>query len=398
MFWIHGGGNYSQASSLAFYDGERLARRGVVLVSADYRLGAFGFFAHPDLTRESTHQASGNQGILDQIAALRWVHDNIARFGGDPANVTIFGESAGSLDVSVLMTSPLAKGLFRRVIAESGAVVGLGDAEMLSQAENRGQTLAATFTLATRNSLNDLRGVPAADILRVYPAAPDHPSNLDVIVDGYVFPKAPAQVFAMGQEHRVDLMLGSNAREQVPGSTLHNDLRKTIEETYGPLAPSALALYGTDDPIYGTAPEQWGTDTTFRCGAVAQLMWHVAARNPAYEYQFARLAPAREALGVMHGIEVGYVFGTLDTPMPLQGPAPHFTAVHEHISDVIQQYWTNFAKTGNPNDGKLPEWFKFDAASRGYMEFTDTGPVSREGLRRPFCDLYIENVKRLMTK
>jgi para-nitrobenzyl esterase len=396
MVWIHGGGNYNQSSTLAFYDGERLARRGVVLVTANYRLGAFGFFAHPELTRESPHQASGNQGILDQIAVLQWVHNNIARFGGDSANVTIFGESAGSLDVSVLMTSPLAKGLFRRVIAESGAVVGLGEADTLSQAENRGQTLATSLKLATRNSLNDLRGVSAADILKVYPPSPGRLSNLDVIVDGYVFPKAPAQVFAMGQEHRVDLILGSNAREQVPGRVPPNDLKGTIDEMYGPLAPRALALYGKDDPLYGTAVEQWGTDTTFRCGAVAQLVWHAAARNAAYQYQFDRVAPGREAVGATHGSEVGYVFGTLESPLPLLGPAPHYNALDEHISDVIQHYWTTFAKTGNPNSGRLPVWPKFDVVSRAFIQFTDAGPISGEGLRRPFCDLYFEHVKLLI--
>jgi para-nitrobenzyl esterase len=152
MVWIHGGGNYAQSSSEDFLNGERLARRGIVLVSLNYRLGAFGFFAHPDLSKKSLRHASGNQGILDQIAALEWVRDNIARFGGAPGNVTIFGESAGSVDVSVLMTSPLTKHLFRRAIAQSGAVVGLGDPETLDAAEKRGESLA--------DSSNSIWGVP----------------------------------------------------------------------------------------------------------------------------------------------------------------------------------------------------------------------------------------------
>src|ERR1700730_2555037 len=141
MVWIPGGGNFAGGNTGVFDDGERLARHDVVLVSLNYRLGSFGFFSHPALTRESPHHASGNQGILDQIAALKWVRDNIARFGGDSSNVTIFGESAGSLDASVLMTSPLSKGLFRRVIGESGAaiLVGVGDPPTLSQAEKRGE-------------------------------------------------------------------------------------------------------------------------------------------------------------------------------------------------------------------------------------------------------------------
>ena len=138
MVYIHGGVNLGGGSSQDTYNGESLARRGVVLVTINYRLGVFGFFSHPELTRESPHHASGNQGILDQIAALKWVHDNAAQFGGDANNVTIFGESAGSLDVSVLMTSPLSRGLFQQVIAQSGSVVELGDPLRLAEAEKRG--------------------------------------------------------------------------------------------------------------------------------------------------------------------------------------------------------------------------------------------------------------------
>jgi para-nitrobenzyl esterase len=394
MVWIHGGGNYAQSSSEDFYNGERLARRGIVLVSVDYRLGAFGFFAHPELTKKSPHHASGNQGILDQIAALKWVHDNIARFGGAPGNVTIFGESAGSVDVSVLMTSPLTKDFFQRVIAQSGAVVGLGGPETLSVAENRGKTVAAKLKLATGVSIEDLRAVPAAAILNVYPAQPDALRSLDVTVDGYVFPIAPARVFAIGQEHRADLIVGSNSREQIPGRSLSTKLENTIEETYGPLASRALTMYRTTDPVYGTPAEQWGTDTSFRCSAVAQLVWHASIVTSAYEYQFDRVAAGREAVGATHGSEVAYVFGTLDYPPPLQGPNEQFNAVDERVSNAMQEYWTNFAKTGNPNGGQLPPWPKFDVSSRAYIQFSEAGPVAKQGLRRPFCDLFIENVNR----
>jgi para-nitrobenzyl esterase len=168
MVWIPGGGNYIGGST-EDDDGESLARRGVVLVTINYRLGSFGFFAHAELTRESPHRTSGNQGILDQIAALMWVRDNIASFGGDPNNVTIFGQSAGSLDVSVLMTSPLSKGLFRRVIGESGAVTQFGDLLALSQAEKRGETLAAGWKVPASVSVQDLRAVSAVDILKAGP-------------------------------------------------------------------------------------------------------------------------------------------------------------------------------------------------------------------------------------
>lgn len=278
MVWIPGGGNFAGGSSEGVFDGEHLARRGVVLVTLNYRLGPFGFFAHPALTRESRHRASGNQGILDQIAALRWVRDNISRFGGNPNNVTIFGESAGSLDVSVLMTSPLSKGLFRRVIGQSGPVVIVGDPLPLRQADMRGEAKAAHWKVPAGASVQALRSVSAADILAAEPdliaggnIASAWP-NAGITVDGYVFPSKPAEVFVAGQQHRVALLLGNNAREQVPGSRPPTDLPKAIGEAYGPIAARAQALYvGPADPQYGTPAEQWGTDTSFRCSAVAQL-------------------------------------------------------------------------------------------------------------------------------
>jgi para-nitrobenzyl esterase len=413
MVWIPGGGNFWGASGqpggrgiLSVFDGESLARLGVVLVSLNYRLGAFGFFAHPQLTRESPHHASGNQGILDQIAALKWVRDNIAKFGGDPNNVTIFGESSGSLDVSVLMTSPLSKGLFRRVIGESGAVILLGDPLTLEQAEKRGEALAARLKLPADSSAKDLRAVSAADIIRAEPNyVQTPPPNLGITIDGYVFPKKPAEVFAARQEHRVALLLGNNSRERIPGTDPPGDLKKSIEDAYGPLAERTWMLYASaaDDPVYGTPADQLAGDTSFRCSAVAQLLWHAGAGNPAFEYEFTRVPAGREALGATHGSELSYVFGTLDRGIAARlGPridtSSRATAVDTQVSEVMQQYWTNFAKTGNPNGGHLAAWPKFDAASRAYIQFTDEGPVSKEGLRRPYCDLFIDNVKRLMRR
>jgi para-nitrobenzyl esterase len=424
MFWIHGGGNYAGTASSVNFDGESLARHGVILVTANYRLTIFGFFAHPALTRESLHHASGNYGLMDQIAALQLVHDNIARFGGDPGNVTVFGQSAGAVDANVLMTSPLTKGLFHRVIAESGTVtrnpddatlkmtalgvvmkvkngpVTFSDAPSLAEAERAGEELAGILQAPTAQSLKFLRQLPAADLLRAVkaPGMSIGPAN-GIEVDGWVLPKPPAEVFANGREHGVPLLIGNNSRERTPPLTTQADLKRAIEGMYGSLAARAFVLYGlegtgerqTDDPLYGGQATQWVVDTMYRCPVVAQLIWH-ATRNPAWEYQFDRAAPGRETSGAVHGVEVAYVFGALDAP----GRGVTYVPADREISAAMQEYWTNFAKTGNPNSASLPQWPGFDATARGYMEFTDRGPAAVEGLRRPFCDLYVENAKRLM--
>jgi para-nitrobenzyl esterase len=396
MVWFHGGGNFAGAASDPIFDGESLARHGVVLVTAQYRLGVFGFLAHPDLTRESPHHVSGNYGLLDQIAALSWVRDNIANFGGDPGNVTIFGESAGSLDVNVLMTSPLCRGLFHRVIGQSGPVVA---PPPLATMEKKGEDLARRLTTASRPGIEGLRALSSAELQE----ATGHGlaflgPTLGVVVDGWVFPESPMKAFAAGKELRVGLLLGSNARElQRPFFPMSGTLTEAIREQYGPLADRALALYGLTggsepppDPLYGNALAQWATDSQFRCGTVAELVWHTRAGNPGYEFEFARAAPGREAAGAAHGTEVPYVFGNLDR---IANP-PHYDATDRQVASAMQTYWTNFAKTGDPNGEGLPNWPKFDPAQRAYLEFTAEGPVARAGLRRQFCDLYTDNLKR----
>ncbi|HLI86221.1 MAG TPA: carboxylesterase family protein [Bryobacteraceae bacterium] len=403
MFWIHGGGNYAGTASTGNFDGQSLARHGVVVVTANYRLGVFGFFAHPELTRESPHHSSGNYGLMDQILALEWVRDNIAKFGGDAKNVTAFGQSAGAVDANVLTTSPLAKGLFQRVIAESGTVtrnpdaltlsmtalgavmkvkegpVEYSDAPDLAEAERAGKKLGA--------SIAALREMPAEALLRSVagPRMAIGPAN-GIVVDGWVLPKPPAEVYAKGEELPVPLLIGNNARERTPPDTNPGDLAKAAEAMYGALAQRAANLYNFQDalepdPLYGGAAAQWVVDTMYRCPVVAQSVWHAAAGNTAYEYQFDLPARGRESLGSVHGAEVPYVFGRM-------GDDP--------ASKAIQQYWTNFAKSGNPNGPGLPQWPKFENVARGYLEFTANGPVPGKGLRRPFCDLYVENVKRLM--
>lgn len=395
MLWIHGGGNFAGASSDAVFDGENLARHGVVLVSANYRLGVFGFFAHPELTAESKHHSSGNYGLMDQVAALQWVRDNIARFGGDPRNVTIFGESAGALDINVLLASPLTKGLFARLIGESGPVVA---PPSLAEGEKKGLSVAANLKA---DSLKTLRAMPAEDLQKATGQGLSFLGPLlGVVVDGWVLPKPPFQVFEAGQEHRVDLLLGTNARELTRPFFPVAGLREGIAAEFGPLEPRALHVYGLKDgqepqpdPVLGSAMAQWATDSQFRCGTVAQLIWHSRAGNRAYQFQFSRVPPAREAVGAAHGSEIPYVFGTLSIAARAAN-APKYDPVDAKVSDHIERYWTNFAKTGNPNGGSLPQWPKFEPTARAYIDLTASGPVVREGLRREACDLFIEKIER----
>lgn len=401
MVFIHGGGNVSGASSVDYLDGTSLVRHGIVFVSFNYRLGVFGFFAHPELTRESSHHSSGNYGLMDQIAALRWVRDNISRFGGDPDNIAVFGHSAGSLDIGMLMTSPLTKGLFHRVIQQSGAIFGLGTMSSLSDSEAAGRKLAESLKAPHEGAIAFMRGVPAEVLQKAaFPPNTFGASGVGPNLDGWVLTRQPGEVFAAGEESPVPLMIGNAARE-MGGSSSPDAVRKSIKEAYGDFAPKALALYGlaepgstgSEDPLYGNASTQWGADFYFRCGSVLEAEFHDAVKHPVYEYQFDRAIPGRPA--TEHAAELPYVFGNLLPKGFVGGP---FGDEDRAISDQMQLYWTNFAKTGDPNGRGLPKWPKFDSQARGYLEFTDDGPIAKEGLRKAYCDVFIDNEKQKLQK
>ena len=397
MFWIHGGANTGGTASAQLYKDGTLEDHGIVLVTANYRLGVFGFFAHPELTRESAHHASGNYAILDQIAALEWVRDNIARFGGDPHNITVFGQSAGALDTGLLMTSPLSKSLFQKAIAESGTVL-LAQQLPLSVAERGGVKFAERLHAPAEGSLKYLRNLSTAELLKAAlvsqqnqgpEAAPDyHPWP---VVDGWVFPQSPTAVFASGQESAIPFIIGNNSREfDFPLS--RDALHQWMKAAYRDLALRGLSAYGladggqgSTDPLYGSVANQWSADFQFRCPATAISVWHTGAGQPVYEYQFEHAIPGQEASGAVHSAELPYIFGFYPKTGNISGP---FNATDFKIADTIEKYWTNFAKTGNPNGAGVPDWPEFDK-TQTYVAFTQAGDVKAQTkLREAQCSIY----------
>ena len=391
LFWIHGGSNTAGSGEAAAFDQRTLVARGLVLVTVNYRLGALGFLAHPELVRESPHHASGNYGLMDQLAALRWVRDNIEKFGGDPANVTVAGESAGAMDIGLLMTSPLSKGLFRRAIAESGAVSCFRGSLTRARAEQIGRNLAAELKAPEGDAIRALRTVAPEEILRAARVATGGDrGGLETSVDGWVLPADPADVFMEGHSLPVPLLIGSNAQE-TGGPQEAVKLRDWIREVYGARADRALALYGLagegegqTDPLYGPAGRQWSTDLEFRCPSAAEAIWHAAAGNLTYQYEFEQPPPGQPATA--HASELNFLFGTWP-------PGVKLTPIDEKTSDQMRAYWTNFARTGDPNGEGLPVWPKYSADKQAYQAFTAAGAAAKSEMRRGFCELFIENWK-----
>src|SRR6266496_1388074 len=398
MLWLHGGANAGGTASSPLYKDGTLVQHGIVLVTVNYRLGIFGFFAHPELTRESVHKASGNYGLMDQIAALRWVRQNIAAFGGDPDNITVFGQSAGAQDASLLMTSPLAKALFHRAIVQSGSA--FAPAASLPAAEKGGEVFVAALKAPLgASAASYLRGLPVSVLLEAASKQdPSAPPMLAPIIDGYVLRESPGGVFATGEEAAIPLIRGSTSREfGFDGPP--DALRKFIEQFAGDLAPRALEMYGLAnggagnlDPLYGSAGNQWLADQIFRCPATTEAMFHQAAKHPTYQYQLEHAIPGQEAQGAVHSADLPYVFGFYPKTGNIAGS---FGETDFKIADWIEQYWANFAKTGDPNGGSLPKWPEF-GDSQTLIELTQDGRVQTTsgGLRPVQCDLSRELLRR----
>jgi para-nitrobenzyl esterase len=375
MVWIHGGGFTIGSGASPRSSAERLAGRGAVVVTFNYRLGALGFLAHPGLSRESDRDVSGNYGLLDQIAALRWVRENIAAFGGDPANVTVFGQSAGaSSGAGLLMVSPLARGLFHRVIAQSAGTTGTVGPKPrlrtsyygLPSAESKGESLVP--------DLAKLRAMSADAVLATLPNSPTFSTDwhFGPVIDGYVLPDDPGVLLGTSAQARVPLLIGYNADEalfyrNVSPRTL-SGYRDFVGRLFPPeLADTVLTRYpATADASAADAVLRMFSDFRF---VTPTVLTGRAASTVAdvYVYRFARVSPANRSAfgGAGHGTEIPYVFGHVTAD------GSQYEAIDDTVSRAMAGAWVQFAKTGNPNGPSLPRWPAYEAPDYRLLEYGD---------------------------
>jgi para-nitrobenzyl esterase len=347
IVWIHGGGFTSGSGGVPVYDGAGLASKGVVMVTINYRLGVFGFLAHPELTKESGHNSSGNYGLLDMIAALEWVRKNIAAFGGDPANVTIAGQSAGAFAVNYLMASPLAKGVFQRAIAESGGA--FNGSLSLKEAEAAGEKLTSMY--GARN-IEELRAVSADSLLpkeRGYRAGP--------IVDGYVVPREVYDTFADGRQQDVPLLTGWNQDDGVSfGEPPKADaFRAQAKRNYGDLADLFLKAFPADtDAEAARSQHALARDQLFAWqGRTWARLQAKTGKSKTFLYYFDHTSPGtpeQTKYGAFHSSEIAFALNTL-----AEWGRP-WTVADREIAEQMSAYWVNFAKNGDPNGPGLPRW------------------------------------------
>jgi len=393
MVWIHGGGNSAGWSHQPSYDGVAFARKGIVLVTINYRLGPFGFFAHPLLSKESEHDCSGNYGILDQLAALKWVQKNIAVFGGDPDCVTIFGESAGGMDVIVLCVSPLSRDLFHRAIIQSGSAIW--SMNHLRRASPTGESAEANGESMAKELVGEdvddvlaaLRAIPAEELIEKTASG----LRFSPAIDGWVMTDYPANVYKKGQQHDVPPLAGTNADEgslfAVRISTGSDEGRlDALRQRWGEHADEIMAMYPAD-----TAEQKRNvmnlflTDTMFLAPTRATVRTMSTVSSNAYLYQFTRKQQTGrlKAFGAFHGSEIPYVFNSSGAIGPTE---EEVSETDRKLADAMITYWAQFAKTGDPNGSGLPVWPVYDAASDQHLELGDTIQVG-SGLRKEACDV-----------
>lgn len=413
----HGGSSAGSSNIEPSYDGSKLARRGVIVVTVNYRLGIFGFLADPTLTAESAHHASGNYALMDKIAALKWVQANIAAFGGDPANVTAMGQSAGSASVGFLMASPLAKGLFAKAIFHSNTVIdGQAGQATLRAAEANGAKLVAGLLGGHSGGIAELRRRPTKALLDAMLASPALRAlePRDPVIDGYVLPEQPAVVFEEGREAPVPLLVGNTSRDGDLGSmgtsgtpkasaTL-GDTARPLARThmvapldtgglaavqnyyarYPDLAAAAQRVYADSagvSPSDGDVITAFTTDFIFRCTASVIAEWH-DRKAPTWRFQFSH---GYEPLGAVHIWDMLYLFGWLQPPADQPRDAL--------LSDQMQRYWVNFARTGDPNGPGLPQWPRSRNRSL-YLDFASDGAELGGAPRLEACNILADKTKR----
>ncbi|WP_267379445.1 MULTISPECIES: carboxylesterase family protein [unclassified Sphingomonas] len=382
FFWIHGGALVTGSSREPLYEGRRLAERGAVVVSINYRLGVLGWMAHPGLSAESPAHISGNYGLMDQIAALQWVKRNIAAFGGDPANVTIAGESAGALSVLYLMSSPPAHGLFAKAVSESGYMIAMPALKRSLYGAPSGE--AAGQMLGAALHAPDIAALRALDAQALTDAAAKGGFGPWGLVDGKLLPEQMVDAFDAGRQAKVPLLVGFNQGEirslkmlapKVPGTPA--DYERMIHERYGELADAFLRLYPSatmQESVYATT-----RDALYGWTAQRMAIKQTAIGEPAYLYLFDHGYPAADGAGLhaFHASELPFVFGNIDRTPP-RWPAIPDTAGEHALADAMVGYWTSFARNGRPSASAAPAWPAYGTEGR-FLHVTDT-PRAEAGL------------------
>lgn len=398
LIYFNGGGLMAGSGSEARYAGDAMARKGIISITANYREGIFGFFAHPQLSKETTYKGSGNYGFMDQVAAIKWVKDNIEAFGGDPNRITIVGESAGSMSVSALMASPLCQGLFAQAMGSSGSVMGFKKVLTLKEAEQKGVEMAQNIAVqmvgktdktkgkaskkkAPKADIDMLRNLPAEELLKLASVKSLPAYN----IDGYFFVEQPEETFAKGNQTKVPLLVGGNNQEMTPWAVLMGkqptveNLKAGAKATFGEENIDELfRLYGitTDKDVLEQPGVNLASDifldySTWKWGNMHKL----TSGQPVYRYRYCHPrpamaikgkvaalaggvidakegeAPAPQDKGAVHSADIEYAMGTLPTNRVYD-----WQPVDYMISDIFSQYYINFVKTGNPNGLGLPEW------------------------------------------
>lgn len=395
MVYVHGGSFLTGSAAKTFYNGAYLAKKDVVVVTFNYRLGIFGFFCHPGLADHKTGGSYGNYGLLDQIAALRWVRDNISAFGGDPNRVTFFGESAGAVSVLALMSSQLSQGLYSAAIAQSGAV----PFNLMSRKDASRFWAGITGKhgiVDEEGSLDKMRSLSWEQLLRMTPSndgmMPAR-STLDLLcIDGYLFKDQPLEVWRAGDQMHVPLIVGSTSDEMgiiaSDGPKSEDEYMKALDKYFGEHAEEIARRYPFDDTAPGRAFATMMGDSIFSFSSYLASSLHAQAGNPVYRYVFSYAGKLLKSAGVgaFHSSDVLYMFGTVDNAA--------FPPQERNMARVFADYWTSFAKLGSPSPEGLPYWPVYDGAT-SYSMVLDSEPYASENLGREnfmFWDLIMADL------